>query len=82
MTAKERITKEKMIPKEKKPKGVTEEARHFPKRKKRIAMLQRVDILRIQREKRTGDQWITDRGTRIVSERAKMTGNISAAPGG
>ena len=55
-TAKERIPKEKMIPKEKKPMGIPEEEMYRRKWKKRIGMLHRVDILRRQREKRAGNQ--------------------------
>ena len=82
VTTKDRIPKERMIPKEKKPKGITEEARHFRKRKKRIAMLHRVDIPRRQREKRTGDQRIEERGTRIIIGGVKVTGNKLADLGG
>ena len=51
--AKERIPKENMVPKDKKPSEIPDGERHCRKREKRIATLQRVDILRRQREKRT-----------------------------
>ena len=53
-TAKERIPKEKMIPKEKKSKEIPEVGRRCRKWQKRIAMIHRVDIPRRQKEKGTG----------------------------
>ena len=61
VTARKRIPNGKMIPKEKNPKEITEEDRHCQKRKKRIATIQRVDILRMQREKGTGGHRIDER---------------------
>ena len=46
-----------------------------------VGMLRRVDFLQSHREKRTGNHRIGERGTRIVSGRAKMTGIMSTEPG-
>ena len=73
-TAKERAPKEKMIQKEKKPMGIPEEERRCQKWKKRNAILQRVDILRRQREKRTGGHRIDERRTCNISGRVGRLG--------
>ena len=76
-----RIPKEEIIPKEKRTKETTEDERHCRKRKRRIVMIQRVDILRRKREKRTGDHRIDERGARFISGRVQMTGSMSTEPG-